>query len=377
MLFRSGIGPIADGVLATTNIVASIFSDPAFSEALGPHRCFINVSTPFLLSDAVEILRPEQAVIEILEDTEFTPDVVARCRALKASGYTLAMDDYAGDYDALKPALNLIDIIKVDLPQINEKDLARIVRELPGKTLLAEKVETEEDFKRCQAEGFTLFQGYFFAKPSSVGEIRHDPNRLAVVSLLALLAQDAENSELEEEFKHHGSLVVRLLRLVNSAASGLSRPLDSIPQMLMVIGRNQLRIWLQMQAYLGTSSEDPASNPLLQLAAVRAKTMELLANHLGRSGQGEFVTGLISLFDVVLHLSREEVSRRLGLAKPIREALVHYAGPIGALLALAEAIEQDDPREIKRVFDAIPAIADADLMKISLLAHRWASSLGR
>ena len=377
LLFRGSAGPVTDGVRATTNVVTAVFSDPAFADALGPHRGFINVDTKFLMSDSVEFLPPERTVIEILEDTRFTPEVVARCLDLKARGYVLAADDYIGCYADLAPVIDLIDIVKVDLMQVKREDLAKIARQLPGKALLAEKVETEDDFKAALDAGYTLFQGYFFARPVTVGKIKADPNRLAAVNVLGLMARNAENEELEQEIKRHGLLVVGVLRLVNAAASGMSRPVTSVRQALMLVGRTQLQLWLQMQIYLGASGADPATNPLLQLAAARAKLMELLAIHVGRSGHRAFITGLVSMFDIALGMTREEFCKRLGLDGEITDALLRYAGQLGALLALAEAIERDDPEELRRAYAAIPEISGADLMHISVLAQRWAGSLGQ
>jgi EAL and modified HD-GYP domain-containing signal transduction protein len=285
LLFRTGGGPIEDGTWATASVAGKTFADPAFADALGPHRGYINVDAAFLASEMVEVLPPRKIVLELLETTRFTPEVVARCRELKAKGYVLASDDYARDRAAIAPALELLDIVKVDLPQLNGRDPAAIARELRGKTLLAEKVETEGDFHRFRDAGYALFQGYYFARPETVGKAEPDPGRLAALRLLALASDDeAEDAAIEAEIKREPGLGIGMLRLVNSAASGLPQPVSSMREALVFLGRRQLRLWLQLLVYLGAKGGDPARQPLLQVAAVRGKTMEILARDVRAKG---------------------------------------------------------------------------------------------
>ena len=295
LLFRAGGGPIADGRHATATVVQKVFLDAGFGEALGPHPGFVNVDADFLRSEEIELLAPERAVLELLETVEFTPEVVARCEALRAKGYRLAADDWAGDRTAIAPVLGLLDIVKVDLPRLAHREPAALARELPGKTLLAEKVETESEYRRFRDAGFALFQGYYFARPQTLGAARPDPVRLGALRVLARLAdEDADEKALEEEIKREPGVALGLLRLANPASGGLARPIGSLREALLYVGRRQLRLWLQLLVYLGAAGGEPARAPLLQLAAVRGKAMEILARRSGRAGELESMCARIS-----------------------------------------------------------------------------------
>ncbi len=375
LLFRSR-RRAGDAVYATASVAAKAFADPTFAEVLGPHRGFINVDVEFLLSDVVEFLPPDRTVLEILEDTVYTPAVVERCRVLKSRGYLLATDDYAGDRATIAPALHLLDIIKLDLPKLNPSDLARQAKELAGKILLAEKVETPAEHAACMAAGCALFQGFYFARPESVGAAGADPGRMAALGLLAMLARDESDAVLESGIKRHPALAAGMLRLVNSAAAGLARPISSFRQALAVVGRRQIARWLQLLVYVGAAGSRPEDSPLLQLAAVRARTMELLAIQLGRAGERAFLVGLVSLFDAATGLSRDEIAGRLSLDEEIRAALAGDAGPLGALLALAEAMGRGSEEAMRRAMADLPALEGVDLYGISTAALRWVGALG-
>lgn len=376
LLFRSGSGPILDGVFATASVAAKAFADGELGDILGPHTGFVNVDAAFLESDLIEFLPPGRCALELLETIDFTPERVERCRALKQMGYTLAADDYAGDRASLQPVLGLLDIIKVDITLVSSTDLERVAREFPGKIMLAEKVETRAEAHRCRAAGFSLFQGYYFARPERASGTGGDPHRLAALRLLGLVAKDADDDAITQEVKGHPALIVGLLHLVNSAAARRARPIASLRQALQVLGRRPLQLWLQLLVYLGSGSGDPGREPLLQVAAVRAKTMEALAAGCGRTDERAFMTGLLSLFDSALGLSLDEIARRLGLDDEIRDALCARKGELGTLLILAEAMERGDHAQVKRTLASLPALSGDDLATASQNALRWAAALG-
>ena len=375
LLFRTGGEAIADGGRATASVAASAFADPAFADLLGRHRGFINVDTAFLESDLVEFLPPQRIVLEILETTCFTPAVVARCGELKAKGYRLASDDYRGDHAAIAPALALLDIVKVDLPFLGGRDPGAIARSLPGMAMLAEKVETEAQFLQCRDAGYVLCQGYHFARPAVLGRTGGDTSRAAALAPLSVLEQDGEDPEVEDAIKRHPALVVGLLRQVNAAATGLAKPIDSLRQAQLHLGRRQVRLWLLLLVYLGAEGGDPVDNPLVQMAAVRAKTMECLARRLGCSGERAFLAGMVSLFDVAVGLPMDDIVGRLSLDAEIARALLAGEGALGSLLRLARATEADDGPGVSRALAELPGLAPEHLLEATDAALRWAGAM--
>jgi c-di-GMP-related signal transduction protein len=374
LLFRGDMTRPMDGFHATASVIAKAFADPGFADLLGPYRGFVNVDASFIESDLIELLPPARTVVEVLENTEFTPSILARLRDLKAGGYVIASDDFDGNFESIAPALELIDIVKVDLRLTEGSDPADIRRRIPGKSLLAEKVETREEHQDYLKAGYNLFQGYYFAKPERAGDIRPDPDRIAALRLLTLLGQDASDNVLDAEIKRHPNLGLGLLRLVNAAASGLAQPISSMRQALMHLGRRQILRWVQLIVYLGGKGGDPDANPLLQLAVVRARTMELLAQAIGRSGERAFLVGMVSLFDVATGLSSAEIANRLGLDQEIRGALLERSGEVGALFEIALALEQGDTAAVEAARGGIPRLTMEQVENASRQALIWAGS---
>jgi c-di-GMP-related signal transduction protein len=151
---------------ATISVINHIFNGIGMEAILGSCMGFINVTRPMLVDDIIELLPKSKIAIEILETVEITDEVIERCRQLKAMGYKLVLDDVTNLGGKQSSILKYMDIVKIDILQL---DLAKLyclagdIKHLnPDVTLLAEKVETVEQFEHCLYIGFDLFQGYFF-----------------------------------------------------------------------------------------------------------------------------------------------------------------------------------------------------------------------
>lgn len=282
LLFRDGHNggaKISDDLIATANVIVNAFGALGLRSVLGPQRGFVNVSADLLLSDLVSLLPKDQIVLEVLETVDVTEGIVRRCAELKQDGYQLALDDIEAIDERVRPLLPLADVIKVDLIQVAEDALPGLAAELrqwPG-LKLAEKVGSREQAERCHALGFDLFQGYYFARPQVLSGKRADPSRAGLLRLLSLVMGDAEVETLEEEFKRQPHLSFQLLRMVNSVASGLSTKIGSLRHGIFVLGRTAIRRWVQLLLYTTGKNGRYDTSPLMQLAATRGKTMEILA----------------------------------------------------------------------------------------------------
>ena len=171
LLYRSpGYGNVAffkDDALATASVVNAAFRLIGISAVVGRARVLVNVDAEFLLSGRVEQLPQEQVMLEILETVDIDEQIVRRCRALKAKGYRLALDDISHYSEKLEPLLEFVDVVKIDVMQLNPASLARLVQQLrpwPAR-LLAEKVETRGRLQQCLELGINWFQGFFFGQP--------------------------------------------------------------------------------------------------------------------------------------------------------------------------------------------------------------------
>ena len=388
LLFRSGTtnaAQFADGTQATVSVVAHAFTELGIGDALGFRRGFINVDSVFLLDDAIELLPPDQVVLEIIENVSATPQIVERCEALRAAGFLFALDDLISLADPRLPLLPLVHIVKLDLPQLGEAAVTELVHALRARCsakLLAEKVDNAEQLEFCKSLGFDYYQGYFFAKPSILQGRRIDNSRLSLLKILAQLLEDADTSMLEKGFKESPGLTVNLLRLVNSVATGLRVKITSLRHAITILGRRQLQRWLQLLLYTDPSGKDSlAENPLLQLAATRGRLMELLAAEVAprdeRLADYAFMCGVMSLTPALFERSLEEVLAQVNLAAPICDALLEGKGRLGELLALVESTETEDAEIVTARLRVFPMLQTAAFTVALAAALAWANQIGK
>ena len=373
---------VTDQVAATATVITRAFCELGIVDALGPVRGFINVDKSFLHNDAIELLPADKVVIEVLEHGEITPDVIERCRYLKGRGYSLALDDFIHLPEVARPILEVVDIVKVDLAQLDDGALTTLLGSIESFTgqLLAEKVETREQMKRCTELGFKLFQGYYFARPALVSGRRLSAAQATLVRLMNLIAQDAENDDIERAFKHEPALTLNLLRITNSVAMGLSKRITSIGSAITMLGRRQIQRWLQLLLYADPNAREQASNPLLILAATRGRYMELLTGHMYPRDRNRadlaFMTGIMSLMPAVFGPPMEEILDQIVVAPEVKAALLAREGETGALLDLAEASEDRTDERVIAIMERIPAL-DWDVLASCLSqALQWARQLG-
>jgi EAL and modified HD-GYP domain-containing signal transduction protein len=346
LLFRAGAhnyAEVTNDAQATAQVVARTIGGIGVQAVLGRHRGFVNIDRALLFSDIVHVMPPERFVLEILETVRIDALLVRRLAELRRAGFQVALDDVSELSDELIAVLPHADIVKIDFLQTERTGLAKLASTVRahGKTLLAEKVETREDFALARELGFDLFQGYFFARPQVLAAPRNRSPRPGLLRLLALLSRDAGIVELEAELKLNPSVVVQLLRLVNSSAFGLGRNISSLREAIIATGTRQIARWAQLLLYADGGDLPWRADPLVQLAGTRSRFMELAAAwlrpHDDEFADAAFMTGIFSLVHVVLGSTPAAVLEKLGLALPIREAIVTRRGALGTLLRLAEA----------------------------------------
>ena len=384
LLFRSA--PIEeadhdDSVLATSTVIANVFGDIGLGDVIGGVDGYLNVDSEFLFSELVETLPPSRIVLELSERRALDQPTEERCRELRQRGYRIALDGFVGNLDETDRLLSEVDIVKIDFTLLEPLLVPMIVDLVRrrGARVVAEKVETPAQFEQARALGIGLFQGFHFARPELLSAKRAKPAKLALLRMLSLVMGEAEVRAIEDEFKRHPSLAVNLLRLVNSAAAGLRQPVTSLRHALVMLGRKQLRVWLQLLLYTADRGNVAMNSPLLQLAAVRGKLMELIAIRTGGVNGGgadlAFITGILSLMDVLLEMPHAEILKEVPLPGPVAAALVERTGDYADLLALAEGLERDDRATVSRSLARLRHLDPAQLAGMQREAYRWAHEL--
>jgi EAL and modified HD-GYP domain-containing signal transduction protein len=382
LLFRSGHhdeARFSDGHAATATVISHTFSHLGISSALGPYRAFINVDKDFLHDDAILLMPPEKVVIEVLEGGQVTPDVVERCVAMKEMGYTLALDDFTRITDDYAPLLPLSTIIKVDITLVSPSDLPGLVAELRPLVpqLLAEKVETNEEYQRCHDLGFDLFQGYYFARPKIIAGRRLIPTQMTTLRLISLIEKDAETKEIELCLKEDPALSVSMLRLVNSVAIGVQAHIDSMHQAVVILGRRQLSRWLQLLLYADPSGK--GISPLLIMAALRGRFSELIAERScpddPRVRDAAYMVGILSLTPALLGQTMEDVLHSLNLSSPIQDALLERKGLLGTILEISELLETGNISACLDCLNLLPLLNVEQLNACHAEALAWANQI--
>jgi c-di-GMP phosphodiesterase len=364
---------VTDGTHATASVIAHA-SELGMEQVVGDQLAFVNVDTTGLMSDFIHFLPNDKVILEVLESVEPTPDVLKRVQELKQAGYKFALDDVAGESDAVTALRPLMDVIKVDIKQIERGSLPALARNLrnPNQKLLAEKVETVEEFRECMDLGFEYFQGYYFARPVILSGKKITPSQLSIMHLLDLLNQDADQREVERSVKHDPLISLNLLRLVNTPAVGARFRINSVGHALIVLGRRQLQRWLQILLYVKGSEFD---SPLLQIATTRGKTMELVMGHVRPSERVAadigFTVGIMSLMDALFSVRMGEILDSVNVLDEVRDALLHREGDYGDVLRLIELIERaQEGRELTGILHKLD-LAPSALYALQREAFEW------
>jgi len=338
-------------------------------------RAFLNLSRDTLLSDAVSTVPPEKVVLELLEDVPADRDVVDACRSLHQRGYAIALDDFVEGSDA-EALIPFTKFCKVDVRATPADSLAPLGARLRsrGVRLLAEKVETREEFEAVKAAGYSLHQGYFFCRPQTVAIRAMSTQQLTQMRLIAALNNpNASVVSIEGLLKQDPRLCFRVLRCVNSAAFGLRREIHSIREALMLLGLDQIRKWASIWSLAGMNGGSPE---LVNMTILRARSCELVGEALGAPDNGEeyFLLGLCSLLDVILQRPMVDALAALPLSSTIKEALVGVSNPARLVLDVVTQYERG-------AWDEATVTADTlglDTFELRAAYHRalaWASQL--
>ncbi len=305
-------------------------------------RAFINCTREVLLKDYVTLLPSAQTVVEILEIVPADDLVKSACQRLKEAGYLIALDDFVVD-DPREPLTELADIIKVDMLRTPFDQAAAMVKRYgPWRSrLLAEKVETREEFLAAKKAGFVYFQGYFFRKPELMQAREIPSNRLNYVRMLQAVSRpELDPREVEDIIKSEASLCYRLLRYLNSAVFGFANEIHSVRHALSMLGEREARRWIRLVATLAAGQNK--SSELVLSALVRARFCELLAPKVPHGDSDLFLMGLLSMMDAILETPMDKVLERIPIDQQTKAALLGGTSSLRPLYQLMLARESGD-----------------------------------
>ncbi|TWX67974.1 HDOD domain-containing protein [Colwellia demingiae] len=346
LLFRDSIDnvfPDIDGDEATSKMIEASQFNMGISEFTGNKPAFINFTLETLKQGYPEMLTPDEVVVEILETIKPGKQLLALCKDLHKKGYTLALDDYehqsvwAHFYPYIK--IIKIDIQKSSIDEIKEVLIA--TKDHPHIKMLAEKVETYEEYDQMLQFGFDYFQGYFFAKPEMIKTKNLSPSQIAMAELLYETSKtELDLNNITHVFERDVSLSYKLLRYANSAIFKRRNEISTIKQALVILGSGELKRFIGLMFAITANPNKPSE--LINLAMTRAKFCELVAHdiHSQLDASIAFLTGLLSMIDAILDEDMATVLEKLPLSEEIKKPLLTKKGIMAALIKLVEFIEQ-------------------------------------
>lgn len=384
LLFRSNQNngvEVTDDSAASANVIIDTYGQLGIENVIGKRRGFIKVDAKLLMNDVICMLPKKHVVLEILRSVEIDDEIIQRCLFLKQKGYQLALSNVVQLDQRFERIMPLINIVKINITALNQNNLHNLINKLKRwpVLLLAEKVESKEIARNCIALNFQMLQGFYFAKPEIISGKRIDPSKLSLLKLLLLVVRDGEVTEIENELKFQPGLSYNLLRMVNSAASGLPSTINSIKRAIMIIGRKQLQRWIQILLYAAKQRDGGASDALMQTATVRGRLLESIAiadrphdkNHQDRA----FMVGVLSLLDTLLGMEMSELVSTLSIQKDMGEALLTRRGYLGHQLELIEAHERGEYEAVSCMLSELGFISMDEFIKMELEATVWANRI--
>lgn len=369
---------VFDSVAATSRVLVNIFQNFGLKSLTNDKYAFVNIDDEIVDQDILDVLPRDRVVFEIIETTNVTKQFLDRIAEYHKSGYLFALDDFVFDKEYFKmfmPLFPYAEYLKVDMKENCLSKIEMVEKIFHGRhmKLLAEKVESRDDFSFCRDCGFELFQGFFFEQPTVMLKKNIEPAKATILNLLAHISQNADLDKIESEFRIQPELSLKLLKLINACNYCLRHEISSIRHALTLIGRENMRKWLTIMLYASPGGFDKKTT-LLETAMLRAHTLELLCIKVyGETYKGRadaFFIGLLSYVDVVLGISREELMDSLNVKPLIKDAVLRREGDIGVLLSILEATD-DSRAEMRRDKLQLYHLDEEDISDIKFKGLEW------
>jgi len=332
LLYRRSFNNFYEGSdhnAATIDLLYNAFLVMGIHTLTDGTRGFINFTQDLLEQDIPSTLPKDQVVIEVLENVTANETVIEACRKLKASGYTIALDDFVfnrSDQD-YTPLIELADIIKIEFPLTDKNDQKALIRKYKNKKFLAERVETREEYQEAVKMGYELFQGYFFSKPVILTAKEIGSLNVHMVSVLEeLQKQDPDFSRIAETIQKDMGMSVKLLKMINSIYYGGTQKIKNLRQAIVRLGIQEMRRWVSLM--LLREFESVENSELIKVCLLRARLLALIAQELKQPDleTDYFLTGLLSSIDIIVNNDMEKILESMALSPDVKAALLGEKG---------------------------------------------------
>ncbi len=379
LLFRTGMEDFFnfdDSDQAASSVIVDSFLLFGLETLTGGQKAFINCTREMLVKGYMALLPKEQVVVEILETVEPDEEIIGACLRLKRAGYLLALDDFVYE-DKYEPLLELADIIKVDFQATEAAGRKSLVERMAprGVKLLAEKVESKQEFEQAVEMGYDYFQGYFFSRPQILSGQDVPGYKLNYLRVLQAVNRPEVNlREIENVIKQDVSLTYKLLRYLNSAFFGFRTQIKSIKHALALLGQEEIKKWTSLVAMASMGEDKPPE--LVINTIIRAVFCEALAPKLRMQGRETdlFFLGMFSLMDAILERSMSSILAEMPIAEDVKVALLGKDNSFRQVLETVVAYEKGDWGKFSRLAGRLK-LHEAVVPEIYLKSVEWTKQI--
>ncbi len=365
-----------------STVVLDALSDSGSNAVAGEKVVFIHCALENLDALHLDLLDPAKVVLEVDAPPGSSEEDIERGRAalvkIRTAGFRLAFGP-----SVLEPAFAswrpMAAFIKLEMSRIPADQAERVVKaaRAAGKAeVVAEQVDTAEQYEMMKRFGVKLFQGQWFSQPSTIIDKTVQASQATIIQLINLVRREADLDEIEEVIKRDPTLSYKLLRMINSCGFGLSVEITSFRHAVMILGLNRLFRWATL---LMTISRPGGAAPAAgTTAVVRGRLMELLAAELmpQEDCDNAFVVGVFSLLDTMLGMPLEQALGSVTLPEPVLDALLRNEGQLAPFLALTKACETGDDVAFAKACDELQ-LSNHQVNWAHLQALMWADQLDR
>ena len=330
LLYRNGekgnTAIFLDGDSATRSVLndaVNVFGLASLTDGL---PAYINFTYNLLMDNFAYLAKPKDIVVEIPANITVDQPLINKLSELKAVGYRLSLEGYSKTSGILRfdRITHFFDVIRINIRVGNRLELMNLKEKLrrSNARLLADRVETEEDFDLARSLNFSLFQGYYFEKPVCLSKQVPLSTSSYGRMLNELLRMNVNFDRCAEIIASDALLTHLFLQQVPGARRQRGNMQSDIIDGIRGMGTEGLRRWISL--ILLKQANVTHSDELPRQAYARARFIERLMENADTSaqpGQGFFV-GLFSLLDQVMGIRLPDILSSLNLGPALKSALL-------------------------------------------------------
>lgn len=336
---------------ATSSVILNTYALGSQNGEARQLPCYIKLTESMLLSGFIPSLPKEHFIFELLREDGISKDLVKTAKELKQQGYRFALNHFTGD-KGQTVLLDAVHTVKIDIQQHSEAELKQMINFVRPYhvDILADKVETQEEFRRCIELGFNLFEGYFLCRPVDIKGKTFSSSKALILELLVELEKpNATADSVEQIVINDPMMAYKILRLVNSAAFSTPRQIESLSHAIALIGMDQVKKWATLFLLSGQSGK-PVE--LTRMMLIRGRMCELLAEMLNYENPiNFFIVGLLSQLDAMMDMQMADLLDQVPLKDDIKEAILTQNNQMGKILHEVEIYEQGEWDQLTGVMD--------------------------